>query len=614
MTQNIYKAAPFFTLRTPAWAIEDLSHINLNDRQLLEAIPNLRCRNPKRLEKTILNYAKRMATRTTPFGKFAGVMHGRFADKSDEFLDLSKLCFPEPVVLPLNGPYIPNSLLQLKGERYFLGRKSIRASALHKGNVQTLLQHRFLVPANSPLTSFNATHSSPIFHLSKSIAEEVEKQVGKIATQRPLKGYLRKFLERFGIYRTIPLMQLFREIRWEREEIVSEETEAPYSLDVFCKVFDDSVQITQIHCMGGSSMGRFLNVLGVDAKNDLQQFFEQEEALDPTAQFVEISYWPEKGAEIAAIPCLRKRVFDNFSDLYVGATEERFYLTTKEGKCEIIPRAGHRLNPDNAPEPIRFMFEIHRTMAFEQPHEGKPWLKSERGHHFCEIVVPMLRRQPSKSIVARPHMIVPFAERWKFPGDEWFYVKFYTEDIDHFLIHYLAPFAQALGVEWYFLRYERHLRFRAKVSSCNVPKAWMEDGVIQNMEICCYEREIERYGGMEGIVEAEKIFCWDTKRVIKELQSKREGGWEALSVIGFAKSLRIEIPDVGHKHLLKGFREHKTRLLKSSIDVDPYPFCNPGIGDSLLHMHCNRLGCDEMKAYVWARHMLNQPRDRIGMI
>ncbi len=549
-------------------------------------------------------------------------MHGRWADKSDQFLDLSKLCFPEPhVQYPMDGPYYPNPLLQLKGGRYFLGRKSIRASALNRGSIQTLLQHRFLLPKAQPslLTEFSATHHTPIFHLSKKIAEEVEKKLSQNHFQRPLKGYLKKFLERYGIYRTIPLMKLFREIPWEREEILKEEADAPYSLDVFCKVFDDTVQITEVNCMGGSSMGRFLNVLGVGAKNDLQQFFDQEEALDPAAQFVEISYLPEKGAEIATIPCLRKARLDlhgpstyTFDDIYVGATPDRFYLTSKEGKVEIIPRAGHRLNPDNAPEPIRFMFEIHRTMAFEEPNEGMPWLKSERGHHFCEIVVPMLKKRTyiKKNFTPRAYLEVPFEQRWKFPGSEWLYVKFYTEQMDHFLVHHLAPFAKKLGVEWYFVRYARHIRFRAKVSNLNLPKAWMEEGLIQNMEICCYEREVERYGGVEGMAEAEKIFCWDTKRVIEELKSKRAVGWEALSVIGFAKSLGFEIPSCeGHKHLLKGFREHKSRLLESSINIDPIPFTvrSPEISDSLLHMHCNRLGCDEIKARVWALNLLTVP-------
>lgn len=803
--------------------------------------------DPEKLCFSLLNYVIRMSTRATPFGLFSFVRNGVWGQETDSSFDLSQVKrHPRPDLELVFAETCRNEkiavwanpLVRLRRNRYELNyimgdgapkAASIRASELVKhifglakepitidellkcfekktlGVINTLLEHQFLLPASLPslLDDFevgekgqiDAVYKDGDFHLKKSVAEEVEKALSilwKISADcsyvSPLKGYLEKFIEKYGSYRTVPLLELLSVMGpypknqekaslaepWERwlsqqwqsclrenkQEILLTErdvdslaipTNGPLSLDVFCKVFAASskhldqgeflILLTQINLMGGSSLGRFLPALQGKVQSELEEFFRKEEALEPDATFVEISYWPASPhfANIAAHPCLRAMRLDlgekkrgpnslALADIYVGVTDNRFYLTLKEGGSEIIPRAGNRLNPDMAPDPIRFMHEVGRArhrplypfsfgkleetavflprvrfqkvilsparwkldgacflneqkeqiiaafsawaekwslpdriflvredqyLLLDRRHpgqlnevvqklqrgeslqfieeDGQAWMQSERGRHLCEIVIPFLKNQlyTKKRIATRPFLSIPDEERWKFPGSEWLYVKFYLDDegMDHFLIHHLAPFANDLSaVGWYFVRYgdpDRHIRFRVKFPSKTaalslLEKAtmtWIKEGLIKNMVIASYEREIERYGGLGLIDQAEEVFFADTESVIQQLHSplSKTIGWEAVSVISFLKSFNLNsdemltLLDGRERSLLQGFRAQKGRLLQMAEQIEilkiscSFPL---EVVNSLLHMHCNRLGCNEEKARLWACNLL----------
>ncbi len=199
--------------------------------------------------------------------------------------------------------------------------------------------------------------------LSKCIAAELEKTLNLLwkvsvvqSKQSPLAAYHTKFIEKYGVNRTVPLLELLDEekglgtfennfsafstslssdfaLQWERwlnrqwqeciyqrkkEWVLSEEAldqflvlakqklpdpqEAIPSLDVFCKIFADSkehidkgkflLMFLETTYEGGSVLGRFLDILGEDTKTKLSEFFCLEEQLELRALFVELSYWP----------------------------------------------------------------------------------------------------------------------------------------------------------------------------------------------------------------------------------------------------------------------------------------------------------------------------------
>ena len=208
-----------------------------------------------------------------------------------------------------------------------------------------------------------------------------------------LLNYHSKFLEQYGTHRTVPLLEMLNEekglgsflnsdifnpkpdssfvLNWEKwlmkewqeclcggknEIIVNEEVvnslveenpldphQAPLSFDLFFKVLANSQEqidkgqfsllFTQSTFQGGSTWGRFLDLLGDDTIDQLQDFYQREEKLEPEPLFVELSYWPKaaRAANVVVQPCFRAYRLDleakdqsatslSIEDIYVGAT------------------------------------------------------------------------------------------------------------------------------------------------------------------------------------------------------------------------------------------------------------------------------------------------------
>lgn len=312
------------------------------------------------------------------------------------------------------------------------------------------------------------------------------------------------------------------------------------------------------------------------------------------------------------------------------------------------------------------------------------WIKSERGTHFSEIVATFLKNpsysKQKKSFAPSPYLDIPFEKRWKLPGSEWLFAKLYgsEEEIETFLVRNLALFAEHLNQEigllgWFFIRYndpEKHIRFRLHLRSPEqLSKAldlfkeacssWMEGGLIKNVVLSSYEREVERYGGAHLIEAAEAVFCADTeatlyllRAVLEKRLSLHPAVFRALSVIYFLKDFGLSEEELlllldrpGSRSKLEGFREHKKALLslpvpEAIIFDQASQLRRPAIKtfyssaqdlsidhrneviQSILHLHCNRLGCntnEELSAYLYAHQTLLQMKylknsgDDVGM-
>ncbi|MBY0501373.1 MAG: lantibiotic dehydratase [Alphaproteobacteria bacterium] len=314
-----------------------------------------------------------------------------------------------------------------------------------------------------------------------------------------------------------------------------------------------------------------------------------------------------------------------------------------------------------------------------------PSLKSSEGYHFTEIIVPFLKNsiytKREASYIPRPHIPIPVEARWKFPGQEWLYLKLYVahEVEDFFLLNRLSPFMEHIGqdlneYQWFFVRYgdpEPHLRLRIKLDTQTafsgvisifepMYSQWMKEGLIKNVVIASYEREVERYGGVNLIDAVEEFFCADTIATISWLKSIKgktsypEPVLHGLSIINFFQSFSLSIDEMlsvlmddsthknqkikrnsNYKNLLSFLLEklnrnaekdtpyevEKTKYVSSlrleAIKVFSEQSKRIGLSQislyqiyrNLIHMHCNRLGCTlemERETILYARDALLQ--------
>lgn len=164
-------------------------------------------------------------------------------------------------------------------------------------------------------------------------------------------------------------------------------------------------------------------------------------------------------------------------------------------------------------------------------------VESGEGQYVHELVVPFVREEPVRSEVERAPPVEPPAPRPRRfpPGSEWLYLKLYTgtATADRLLRTTLCEVVQRLrasgaGESWFFLRYgdpEHHLRLRfhgvpARLESEVWPAlrtalaSRVEQGEVWRLQLDTYEREVERYGGPEGIELAEAVFAADSDAVL----------------------------------------------------------------------------------------------------
>ena len=160
------------------------------------------------------------------------------------------------------------------------------------------------------------------------------------------------------------------------------------------------------------------------------------------------------------------------------------------------------------------------------------------GPRTHELVVPFLRVPgppvgPGRPAPAeRPR--AARARRLFPPGSEWTYFKLYggTASLDRLLRDDLGPLARSLVAQgvadrWFFIRYtdpEFHLRVRLHGDPRELRPALealmaeaLERGAIHDACLGTYRRELERYGGPDGLEAAERLFHADSDAVVELL-------------------------------------------------------------------------------------------------
>ena len=165
--------------------------------------------------------------------------------------------------------------------------------------------------------------------------------------------------------------------------------------------------------------------------------------------------------------------------------------------------------------------------------------RGSEGAFAHELIVLFERAsEPRKSTA--PARDVELASRRFLPGSPWLYLKLYTgpATADHVLRDYVAPavdaaIARGLASSWFFIRYadpDWHVRLRftgdpRTLTSHLLPALHealapaSERGLIWKIVVDTYEREIERYGGVDGTDLAEQLFGADSEAVLAILRA-----------------------------------------------------------------------------------------------
>jgi len=175
------------------------------------------------------------------------------------------------------------------------------------------------------------------------------------------------------------------------------------------------------------------------------------------------------------------------------------------------------------------------------------WVQGPGGRYYSEIVVPLVlaSRNSAELDASRPvtegALKVGSKPRSKTesslkpPGTDWLYLKIYCglKTQDDLIAGPLRDFgafvlSEELAERWFFLRYsdpDPHLRVRFQgnpsvlttqlfPSVCDWASQLLANGSCHHFAFDTYDREVERYGGVEAIDIAESIFFADSIAVV----------------------------------------------------------------------------------------------------
>jgi thiopeptide-type bacteriocin biosynthesis protein len=182
---------------------------------------------------------------------------------------------------------------------------------------------------------------------------------------------------------------------------------------------------------------------------------------------------------------------------------------------------------------------------------------SPEGGFVHEIVIPFVRQPGSRRDIAAAVSAAaapvdaqlqraspaPAVRRAFPPGSEWLYAKLYsgTAAADQALCEVAPMIREAMATgdadAWFFIRYrdpEPHLRLRLHGAPgalqhrvwpalCAALAPLVDGGCVPRIVLDTYEREVERYGGPEGVILAERVFHADSDAALEIVEQLDAG-------------------------------------------------------------------------------------------
>lgn len=183
------------------------------------------------------------------------------------------------------------------------------------------------------------------------------------------------------------------------------------------------------------------------------------------------------------------------------------------------------------------------------PSPDRLCVTSMEGRFYHELNIPLVVHRPTTSSESRngsrklerePEPSVnlsPNGGARTLPlGSDWLYVKLYgaglaLDDVISTVLPSLVTSTRESGAtfRWFFVRYndpDEHLRIRFQGPPprilnellpvvCELSKSLLASGKVWRVQFDTYDREVERYGGPEGLEVAEEIFFRDSEAVVE---------------------------------------------------------------------------------------------------
>ncbi|HEX3127496.1 MAG TPA: lantibiotic dehydratase, partial [Thermoanaerobaculia bacterium] len=228
---------------------------------------------------------------------------------------------------------------------------------------------------------------------------------------------------------------------------------------------------------------------------------------------------------------------------------------------------------DSFVELVKGRTEIVLTEPFPAP-DGLGAVHGPEGRFFHEILVLFARRPADRPAAPLP---APAArtDRSFPPGSEWLDVRIHTGTgtADAILRDEIAPLVREAR-SWFFTRETDHLRVCLRGDPGRLYELVRETfsrlastGAAWRCRLDTYEREVERFGGDEGIELAEEVFHHDSEAVLELLGALAgdesadlrwhlmlQGIDRLLDDFGYGLEDRRRLIEREHKRLADGFR------------------------------------------------------------
>lgn len=222
-------------------------------------------------------------------------------------------------------------------------------------------------------------------------------------------------------------------------------------------------------------------------------------------------------------------------------------------------------------------------------YDGSNIVKNGDYDYTCELVVPLIKVKKEEIIQTKfskklNNISSLSSDRIKDPFDEWIYLKLYgtSSNADDLIAYSISEYCNNLVKnkninKYFFMRYvdpEQHIRLRLNGEENKLLeiypdlRKWLnslkEEGFMTHFSLDSYDREIERYGGLELIDVAEKVFYFDSLVTENILIQKREGN------ITFSNELIGMISEI---HYMESFGlkyEEQVDYLRSQVSQSDY--------------------------------------------
>jgi thiopeptide-type bacteriocin biosynthesis protein len=265
------------------------------------------------------------------------------------------------------------------------------------------------------------------------------------------------------------------------------------------------------------------------------------------------------------------------------------------------------------------------------------WLRDASGENYPAEIVVSVRSTAPRAAVRPVRVVVDEGARRRTPASEWSYVKLYANDREFRaqlaprLLHFGdEAIASGLAAEWFYILYgdpDRHVRLRLRSGADGralrervlaFAEELTEAGIVSRYALATYERELERYGGAEGLALCERLFHLDSVEALRAPGADLLSGRERLDALAppllrlfdaltsaYERERWIETRRPAAKPATREEGETLRALARRAApdeadervalgravaaccgETDAYL----GVVDSLMHMHLNRRG------------------------